>query len=480
VKSVKPVMKKSQDSDSIAICWIRRDLRLSDHLALSEATSQYERVVVLFIFDSRILEKLDSKTDRRLLFIYRSLQEMDQKLRQRGSALLLLEGDPSVLLPKVAREFGAKAVFTNEDYEGYARKRDQMVGASLDERGIRFIRLKDQVIFSGSELKKADATPYRVFTPYKNAWLAKITDQAIQDHRPNLKNLLPIASFPNPPRFLDPKELGINTALECVNAGEEAAKKCLNAFEKKISDYGKARDFPAVDGTSGLSVHLRFGTISVRECVRRCFPRSKSTAVWLSELIWRDFYHMILDQFPRVEKHAFREKYEDIQWPGERKHFEAWCSGQTGFPIVDAAMRQLNETGWMHNRLRMIVASFLVKDLLIDWRQGERYFASKLMDFDLAANNGGWQWCASTGCDAQPYFRIFSPLRQSQRFDEKGAFIRSFVPELKNFSDKDIHCPATAKLTNIPKGFKLGVNYPLPIVDHSVQRTKALSLFKKA
>lgn len=469
----------------LALCWIRRDLRLHDHRALYEACKQYKKVILVFIFDSLILTQLKDAFDKRLNFIYDSLAELDTNLKKKGSALVMRHGDPATEIPKFALEFKAAAVFTNEDYEPYAKNRDQTVAQILAKSSVKFLKFKDHVIFSGDELKKKDQTPYRVFTTYKNAWLLKLSKNDLKTFDPHLKHLLPIRHFlftqyfAKNPRFLKLEQVGFKRTESIFTAGEGAGKKNLKLFSKKISNYDKARDFPSIEGTSRLSVHLRFGTISIRDCLRQCYQANSNGAkFWLSELIWRDFYQMILDQYPKVERQAFLEKYKAIKWPGLNKHFTAWCKGQTGYPIVDAAMRQLNQTGWMHNRLRMIVASFLVKDLLIDWRRGEKYFAEKLIDFDLAANNGGWQWCASTGCDAQPYFRIFNPIAQSLKFDANGDFIRTYVPELREFSNKDIHFPIATAKNKIPKSFKFGKNYPKPIITHSVQRLKAVKLYK--
>jgi deoxyribodipyrimidine photo-lyase len=465
--------------NQLALCWIRRDLRLHDHRALFEACLHFKKVIVIFIFDSVILTQLKTKNDSRVTFIYKSLEELDHNLKKNGSALLVSYGNPQVEIPKLAKTTGASAIFTNEDYEPNAKIRDLNIESKLKKNGVKFLKFKDQVIFNGNELKKKDNSPYQVFTPYKNAWLTKLNSHEMKSYNPNLKHLLPINLFPILPQFPSLKKIGFTKSELFIIPGEKSAQKYLDLFADKISDYAKTRNFPSIQGTSMLSVHLRFGTISIRECVRRCYKLSSPHLnVWLSEIIWRDFYQMILDQYPKVITHSFREKYNSMTWPGQHKHFKAWCTGMTGYPIIDAAMRQLNQTGWMHNRLRMIVACFLVKDLLIDWREGEKYFSEKLLDFDLAANNGGWQWCASTGCDAQPYFRIFNPIAQSKKFDPNGDFIRQYVPELQKFSNKDIHFPLDLKNSQMPNGFQLGLSYPKPIVDHSVQRIKALQLYK--
>lgn len=454
-----------------SLCWIRRDLRLSDHRALSEATRNSEKVGVVFVFDSTILDQLADRDDRRVSFIHQSLQELDEKLQAQGSKLIVLQGDPVKLIPQLAIRWKAQAVFTNRDYEPQAKDRDLSVENALQKNRIAFHSFKDQVIFERREILSGSGTPFRVFTPYKNTWLKRLHEDLdeIQEQTPDLSKL---AARKTLEPWLQPwelRDLGFQKSTLWLEPGESAAHSRLKNFMRRIENYANQRDFPAADGTSGLSVHLRFGTLSIRHLVRAALSApSKGSDTWLSELVWRDFYQMILDQFSHVVGHAFKQEYDAISWPGSEKHFELWCQGLTGYPLVDAAMRHFNATGWMHNRLRMIVASFLTKDLLVDWRKGEAYFARKLLDFDLAANNGGWQWSASTGCDAQPYFRIFNPITQSEKFDAEGEFIRSQIPELRGLSSKDIH---------FPQG--LARNYPEPIVDHSQQREKALQLFGK-
>ncbi|MCB0350409.1 MAG: deoxyribodipyrimidine photo-lyase, partial [Bdellovibrionales bacterium] len=397
---------------NLSLVWLRRDLRLDDNVALSRATQESRHVALVFVFDTKILNALKSKSDMRVTFIHDTLVELDQELRQRGSRLIVLYGDPSVEVPKLVQDLNAQALYFNEDYEPYAKLRDAKVKKAVEALGVKATATKDHVVFSGSEVNKADGSPYKMFTPYKNAWLKKLrpNDYAKHEVKKNIfcpdKYLRKFAKLPT----LD--EMGFKPSRllsGSVQAGRKSALTQLEDWTFNLKNYGRTRDFPSlVNGTSGLSVHLRFGTISIRECVRACAIKPNEGArVWLSELIWRDFYQMILDRFPHVAKSAFKPEYDKIKWRGSNAHFKAWCEGRTGFPIVDAGMRQLNETGWMHNRVRMITASFLVKDLLVDWKLGEKYFAEKLLDFELASNNGGWQWCASTGCDAQPYFRIF-------------------------------------------------------------------------
>lgn len=340
---------------------------------------------------------------------------------------------------------------------------------------------KDHVIYEGDEVVTRAGGAYRVFTPYKNTWLARLasgTDELdpTLEQTPNLARLAPAASLEHHERSWNMGDIGFIENSLLFEPGESAARHRLQSFDEHLNEYDRLRNYPAIDGTSGLSVHLRFGTISKRELARCAHEdhrgeESNGARVWLSELIWRDFYQMILDGFPHVVDGSFRPEYDRVEWPGREEDYHAWCQGRTGYPIVDAAMRQLNATGWMHNRLRMITASFLVKDLLVNWRLGEGYFARYLFDYDLAANNGGWQWCASTGCDAQPYFRIFDPA---------GAFIRRHCPELAGFSDRHIHWPVEAdRLDQQKAGCIVGEDYPLPIVDHAEQRERAVRLFRE-
>lgn len=467
--------------------WFRRDLRMADNAGFAAATAASSQVVPVFVFDTTILDDLPDRRDRRVSFILASIRELRLKLRAHGSDLVLLHGDPMRRIPELAARIDAAAVFTNRDYEPYAKLRDDTVARSLAADGRTFERFKDQVIFEAHEVAKGDGAPYRVFTPYKKAWLRRFESETLEGLQPDLP-IEPDLSRLAPARMMHdlgddatPRDLGFTEQELWLAPGERAARTRLGEFRARLSRYKDDRDFPAVAGTSGLSVHLRFGTISIRECVRAAREeRSAGAATWLSELIWREFYQMILDRFPVVVTHAFQRQYDDIRWPGDEDVFTAWCEGRTGFPIVDAAMRQLNATGWMHNRLRMVTAMFLVKDLLVDWRRGEEYFARQLLDFDLAANNGGWQWSASTGVDAAPYFRVFNPILQSRKFDPDGAFIRAWVPELRGFDNRRIHAPADAD----PLAWQaahciVGEDYPFPIVDHAVQKERAIALFSR-
>jgi len=465
-----------------ALCWIRRDLRLRDHAALAAAAQQAREVIIVFVFDTTILRELEDQDDRRVTFIHRSLRELDERLRKKGSALLVRCNDPVLDIPKLASDLNVDAVFTNRDYEPYARKRDRIVEQKLKISRIPFHTFKDQVVFEYPEVVTKQGEPFKVFTPYKNAWLAALGPEHIAEEKPNLKRLAPVGVFKNWIHPWGMKSIDFTENDLWLRPGEKGARERFKAFQKVIHRYDKDRDFPhRPSGTSGLSVHLRFGTISIRELVRFAWERRDAgSRAWLEELVWREFYQTLLDRFAYVVRGAFHPEFDRIPWPGKPAHFNKWCAGQTGYPLVDAAMRHFNRTGWMHNRLRMVTASFLVKDLLIDWRQGEAYFARKLLDFDLASNNGGWQWCASTGCDAQPWFRIFNPVTQSRNFDPEGQFIRRHLPELVGFSNTRIHWPHEATPGEQGEAnCRLGRDYPLPVVDHAVQREKALKLFQE-
>jgi len=465
-----------------SICWLRRDLRLKDHVALSEACHLSQEVAVVFVFDTTILDKLKDHKDRRVTFIHQCLEELDQKIRKKGSALVVLHGDPINVIPEFAERIKAQAVFTNRDYEPAAKQRDETVKTACQSRDIVFHDFKDQVIFEGEELSTKSGTPFKVFTPYKKTWLETLNPSHYHNYKPKLNRLLPEKQLKPYQHDWSLKKLGFESADLWLAPGESGAAKRVKKFVPHLKEYDLTRDFPTLpNGTSCLSAHLRFGTVSIRSLVRLALDTPGSGArTWLTELIWREFYQMILDRFPHVVKGSFKPEYDRIQWPGKTTHFKAWCEGQTGFPLIDAAMRLFKQTGWMHNRLRMIVASFLTKDLLVDWRKGERWFADNLLDFDLAANNGGWQWSASTGCDAQPYFRIFNPVTQSKKFDPEGRFIREHLPELADFSNKHIHWPHDADPEEqVRANCIFGKDYPKPIVVHAEQRPKALSLFKR-
>jgi deoxyribodipyrimidine photo-lyase len=462
-----------------SLCWFRRDLRCDDHAALHLALNQSRSVHCVFVFDTQILDKLPSKTDRRVEFIWHSVVDLQQALEKMGGGLIVLHGDAAEEIPRLARKLNVNTVFTNHDYEPQAVARDDAVARELQQSGIEFHSSKDHVVFEKYEVLTQAGKPFTVFTPYKNAWLKRFTEDDVapyeidkyqQHFAPQTQKAIP---------SLEQMGFEKTNIIKYIQCGMAGAQQMLTDFRARMGDYKDARDFPAVRGVSYLSVHLRFGTISIRELVRAARAEtSRGAECWLSELIWREFYFNILDHFPHVTERAFRPEYDAIQWENNPALFAAWCEGKTGYPLVDAAMRQINQTGYMHNRLRMIVASFLTKDLHIAWRWGEQYFADHLNDFDLAANNGGWQWAASTGCDAQPYFRIFNPITQSERFDAEGKFIRKYIPELTNCDNKRIHAPwLMTLLEQQSTGVIIGKNYPAPVVDHATARGKTLALF---
>ena len=465
------------------LCWIRRDLRLSDHNALFHALKDGSQTYVVFVFDPKILERLKNKSDRRVTFIMESLSEIEEKLQKVGSSLIIRYGLPEDEIPKLVEKLKINKLFFNRDYEPYAKKRDEKIISILKKHNVEVFNFKDHVFFEKHEVLSGSREIYKVFTPYKNKWLENFKQQEsfVPCYKPNLKNL---AQFSNPDSILKKdwhKIIGfVATDNELKGGGKEAFSR-LKEFKKVIANYDNARDIPSLNQTSNLSAYIRMGNISIRELIKSSLEgKTQGHQVWLSELIWREFYQVILDVFPKVEKNCFKSEYDQIKWVGKKEHFKLWCEGNTGYPIVDAAMRCLNQTGMMHNRLRMIVASFLTKTLLIDWRLGEEYFAAKLLDFDMAANNGGWQWSASTGVDAQPYFRIFNPYNQSEKFDPDGIFIRKWCPELKNFSNKQIHFPHESDLAEqVEAKCFIGKDYPHPIVAYKVQKEKALEMFKK-
>jgi len=505
-----------------ALVWFRRDLRCEDHAALAEALARCGAVWCAFVFDREILDALPARADRRVEFIHDAVVALDAALRAHGGGLIVLHDVAADAIPRLAEALGVDAVYANRDYEPAAVARDARVARALAAQGRRWHAFKDQVVFETDEVLTGAGRPFSVFTPYRNAWRRRLTDADLAERIVRSDGRLrpppagpaaqvqvqvraqtqvqaagaspaPAASQAawDPPAIPPLEALGFertNLRALGIPTGTTGAAQLFEAFGERIGRYAAQRDFPALRGPSYLSVHLRFGTIGVRRLARfaRAVERgdpagAEGAATWLNELVWRDFYFQILHHHPHAAQRAFRPEYDRIAWAqgaDADAAFEAWCAGRTGYPLVDAAMRQLAHSGYMHNRLRMVTASFLVKDLGIDWRRGERWFAAQLNDFDLAANNGGWQWAASSGCDAQPWFRIFNPVTQSQKFDARGAFIRRYVPELANLPDKAIHAPWLASpLALQAAGVRLGDTYPAPVVDHDVARKATLARY---
>lgn len=429
---------------SVNIFWFRRDLRLQDNAGLYHALKSGNPVLPIFIFDKNILDKLENKGDRRVEFIHVALEELQTSLTKIGSSLEVFYSTPIQAFSNLCNKYKIEKVFTNHDYEPYARERDDSIAILLHDHGASLHTFKDQVIFEKDEVIKDDEKPYTVFTPYSRRWKAALKDFHLKEY--------PTEKYFNHFYQFGPQSLPSLQSIGFKNVDMPFPSKELN--EQLIIKYRDQRDFPSLAGTSKLGVHLRFGTISIRQLARKGMNLSET---YLNELIWRDFYHMILWHFPKVGKGlAFKAEYDAIEWRKDNGEFDIWCNGQTGYPIVDAGMRELNATGFMHNRVRMIVASFLTKHLLIDWRWGEAYFAKKLLDYDYAANNGGWQWAAGSGCDAAPYFRVFNPTLQTQKFDKDLNYIKQWVPELNSF------------------------DYPKPIVLHELARKRALEVYGKA
>jgi deoxyribodipyrimidine photo-lyase len=470
----------------LALMWFRRDLRLADNAALHHGLKSARRLYAAFVFDRAILDPLLAeglRADRRVDFIHRSLHELDAELRRHGGALIVRHGEAAEEIVRLARELRVDAVFANHDDEPYAIGRDARVAAELAAAGRRLHAFKDQVIFERDELLTGAGRPYSVFTPYRNAWLKALTPFHLRSYEVQ-KHLGALAAPPVTAAIPSLPSLGfVPTDLDAlkVAAGAGGGRALFDEFKARIDRYREARDYPAVRGPSYLSVHLRFGTVSIRELARFAHERmagSPGAATWLSELIWRDFYMQILHHHPHVVTQSFKAEYERIAWDDAPELFAAWCEGRTGYPLVDAAMAQINRTGYMHNRLRMVTASFLAKDLGIDWRRGERYFARRLIDYDLAANNGGWQWAASSGCDAQPYFRIFNPVAQSEKFDPEGRFIKRYLPQLSDLSAKEIHAPWLMPAERQREtGCVIGEHYPPPVVDHAEARARTLARY---
>jgi len=427
----------------ITLFWFRRDLRLDDNCGLYHALKENERVLPVFIFDTDIPDGLEQLYDGRVEFIYNRLRQLKAHLEKQGTSLKILHGKPLDQFGLLIRDYPIEQVYFNHDYEPYAIARDLRIFQFLEKNHIQVKSFKDQAIFEKEEIVKKDGKPYTVYTPYMRKWKGQLGKDstvryAAMDYQQRFIKTKPY-NFPSP------DELGFKKTGMSFPPGE------LN--EEVISNYHLNRDYPYLDGTTRLGMHLRFGTISIRQAVEKGLRLNET---WLNELIWRDFYMMILWHFPHVTDQSFKPQYDEIEWRNDEKEFTAWCNGKTGYPIVDAGMRQLNQTGYMHNRIRMIVASFLTKHLLIDWRWGESYFAEKLLDYELASNNGGWQWAAGSGCDAAPYFRIFNPYRQTERFDPQYRYIEKWVPEFRE------------------------PGYEKPIVSHKFARERALQVYGKA
>lgn len=424
----------------VTIFWFRRDLRLNDNHGLFKALSNSENVLPIFIFDIHILNELTNKDDKHVGYTYDALTEIQQQLAVRGAGLKIFHDDPLNVFKELCSNYSLKAVYTNSDYEPYAKQRDTQIAEWLQSNNISFHSYKDQVIFEQSDILKTDGTPYTVYTPYSRVWKLKFAQQSINSY-PS-ENL--ISNFH--------KEATTIPSLLSIGFNVTKNEKWpIKPSSQIISHYHQTRDLPAIEGTSRLSVALRFGTTSVRTLVKMAATMNET---WLNELIWREFFMMILFHFPHVIHQCFKKQYENIDWRNNKEEFERWCEGKTGYPMVDAGMRQLNETGWMHNRVRMVTASFLTKHLLIDWRWGEAYFAQQLLDYELSSNNGNWQWAAGCGCDAAPYFRIFNPTEQLKKFDPEMIYTRRWI---KNYSP----------------------NYIQPIVEHHFARVRALNTFKK-
>ncbi len=429
--------------EKVTVFWFRRDLRIDDNHGFFEALNSGLPVIPVFIFDPLILSRFPNPNDVRLTFIHSCLRELNHEFKKYNSNLQVYISSPEVVFAQLAIKYSIHTVFTNTDYEPSAIVRDLKVERILQDKGIEFVSLKDQVIFHQNEIVKTNGSPYTVFTPYSRKWKEKLGSQPIRffESEKLLSNLKQLSSD----YFPELSEIGYTT--QNVDFPEKKADKVI------VEKYAQTRDFPAMNGTSRIGIHLRFGTISIRKLTQ--FARTHS-GVFLNELIWRNFYMDIIWHFPYVVDRSFKPAYDFIPWRNDETEFECWCSGQTGYPLVDAGMRELNETGFMHNRVRMVVASFLTKHLLIDWRWGEAYFAEKLLDFELASNNGGWQWASGSGCDAAPYFRVFNPELQMKKFDSEFEYIRKWVPEY-----------GTAA-------------YPQPIVDHAFARNRAIETYRKA
>lgn len=425
------------------LCWLRRDLRLLDQAALYHALKSSNPVVPVFVFDTNILNDLEDKHDRRVTFIHDTLNDLQVKLSKLGSTLDIYYGTPQEAFEHWTSHYDVQEVFTNIDYEPYAVKRDADIAKRLKEKGIGFHQYKDQVIFDRDEVMKDNGEPYTVFTPYSKKWKTLLNEYYLQAY--------PTENYFR--NFFKQKTKKVPSLRAIGFLAGDRGFPSMRIKDSVIKNYDKTRDLPGIEGTTHIGLHLRFGTMSIRELADRA---NQLNETFLGELIWRDFFQMILWHFPHVVEHSFRREYDNIRWRNNEKEFQQWCDGQTGYPLVDAGMRELNTTGFMHNRVRMVVASFLTKHLLIDWRWGEAYFAKKLLDYDLAANNGNWQWAAGCGCDAAPYFRVFNPTLQRERFDPSFEYIRKWVPEFEELT------------------------YVKPMVAHEQARKRVLEVYKAA
>lgn len=427
-----------------AIFWFRRDLRLTDNAGLYHALKSGSKVIPIFIFDKNILDKLEDKKDKRVDFIHQQVSKLKSELQQLGSDMVVKYSTPEEAFKELFATYQIEAIYTNRDYEPYAKQRDEAIATLAKSNNISFHTFKDQCIFELTEITKDDGKPYTVFTPYSRKWKAKLNPYFIKPY-PCERYAKNYYSFTQQTQLPSLKEMGFEQSGAKFPPTEVA--------QGIIKNYNKTRDFPAIAGTSRLGIHFRFGTISIREKARKAMELNET---YLNELIWRDFYMQILANFPHVAERSFKPAYDRIAWRNDTTEFEKWCKGQTGYPIVDAGMRELNTTGYMHNRVRMIVASFLTKHLLIDWRWGEAYFAQKLLDFDLSANNGGWQWASGSGTDAAPYFRVFNPALQTEKFDKQFEYIKKWIPEYGTSA------------------------YAKPIVNHEFARKRCLEVYKEA
>eukprot|EP01047_Picozoa_sp_COSAG01_P002072 COSAG01_NODE_52_length_31456_cov_125.226648_30_plen_471_part_00 len=456
-----------------ALVWFRRDLRLHDHHALSQACQDYEEINLVFVFDKNILDPLKKKDkqDRRLQFICEALAEIQESLKIYNTHLLIRYGEPKDIIPKLAKEKQIESVYWNRDYTSYALDRDNHIKKELAKAAIKYKDFQDHVLIEPNRLLNQQERPYHVFTPYAKAWKTQLKkdDFARKIHtvKLNKQNKIDDAAIKTVSALLN--YAGFEDIENELKGGSKEGLKRLNAFERFISSYKEQRNYPAIDKTSKLSVYIRHGCISVRDMLKVASSQSdEGHQTWLNELIWREFYQMIAHHYPQVKDQSFKDKYKTLKFPGSEERLAAWKKGETGYPIIDAAMRCLNQTGWMHNRLRMVTASFLCKIALVDWRRGERYFAWKLLDYDFASNNGGWQWASSTGCDAAPYFRIFNPETQSKTYDKDGEFIRKYCPELGHLKNKEIHNPSDTNRSSYHKA----------ICNYKENRQKALDLYK--